>query len=359
MAADRDRVALPERAPGVGDAPFVRRALCVLVLVGLAWVLIELSGLLLLIFGAVLVAIVFDALAEPIARLTRLPHRWALLLAILVVFTVLALGGWLFGARVNSQFAELQQTLPRAWRALETWLGETALGDRLLEEARGWSLSGTGLLRNVGSAAVATVGALGGLLLVVVAGIYLAAQPRMYHAGLLQLIPARSREAARETAVAVGRALRAWLGAQVIAMVAVGALTSLGLWAIGLPSVLALGMLAALAEFVPIIGPIIAAIPSLLIALTLGVDTVLWTLGLYIFIQQVEGNVIMPMVTRRAVALPPALALFSVVALGLLFGPLGVMLGAPLAIVLFVLVREVYVKRVLGEAAPPVGNGSR
>lgn len=346
MSAENDSPGVP--GPTGSDAPFVRRTLGVLALIGLAWLLIELSGLLLLIFGAVLVAVIFDALAEPIARITRLPHRWALLVAIFGLFTALALSGWLFGARVSAQFENLQETLPRAWMAFEAWLGDTALGERLLAALHGWSPSGSRLMRNVGGAALAAVGALGSLLLVVVAGIYLAVQPRMYRAGLLQLIPARSREAARDTFAAISRALRSWLGAQGIAMVAVGVLTSLGLWAIGMPSVLALGLVAALAEFVPIVGPIIAAVPALLIALTLGMDTLLWTLGLYILIQQIEGNLIMPMVTQQAVALPPALALFSVVALGLLFGPLGVVLGAPLAIVLFVLVRELYVKRMLG-----------
>ncbi|MGZ9075463.1 MAG: AI-2E family transporter [Burkholderiaceae bacterium] len=94
-------------------------------------------------------------------------------------------------------------------------------------------------------------------------------------------------------------------------MVAIGALTTLGLWLIGVPSALALGLLAGLAEFVPIVGPTIAAIPALLIALTLGPDVLVWTLLLYLAIQQIEGNVIMPIVTRHAVDLPPALALFQ------------------------------------------------
>ena len=88
------------------------------------------------------------------------------------------------------------------------------------------------------------------------------------------------------------------------------------------------------------------------VALTLGRDTLLWTLGLYVFIQQIEGSVIMSIVRQQAVQLPPALALFSVVALDVLFGPLGVLFGAPLAVVFFVLVRELYVKRTLGDSAP-------
>ncbi len=328
----------------------------VLLLIGLGWLFIELSGLLLLVFGAVLVAVIFRALAEPITRATHLSERLALLIAVLAVFTIGGLSGWLFGAQVRAQFEELQQTLPRAWHSFEAWLGETDLGERMLTAARDWSPSGTALARNVGSLATATVGAIGNLLLVLVAGVYLALQPRIYRGGLLQLIPPQSRDAGRDAVNATGRALRLWLSAQLVGMVAIGVLTTIGLWMIGVPSALALGLLAGLAEFVPIVGPIIAAIPALLIALTLGWETFLWTLGLYLVIQQIEGNVIMPMVTRRAVNLPPALALFSIVALGLLFGPLGIVFGAPLAVVLFVLARELYVKRVLGEKLPVVGG---
>lgn len=358
MTPDRARLASPdpalEPAAPDSDARFVRRAVWALGLIGLAWLLFELSELLLLVFGAVLAGVIFDALAEPIARVTRLPQRWALLAAVLLVFALVAASAWLFGAQVRAQFEELQQTLPRAWQAFEVWLGSSPIGERLLAAARDWAPSGSGLLRNVGNLAAATFGALGGLLLVVVAGIYLAAQPRIYRSGLLQLIPPRSRDAARDAVAAAGRALRSWLRAQIVGMVVIGALTTLGLWLIGIPSALALGLLAGLANFVPIVGPIITAVPALLIALTLGTQSVLWTLGLYVLIQQIEGNLIMPIVTRRAVALPPALALFSVVALGLLFGPLGVLFGAPLAVVLFVLVRDLYVKRTLGQTAPVV-----
>lgn len=351
----------PESSAAVdgADARFLRRALWVLMLIGLAWLLILLSDLLLLVFGAVVVAVIFDSLAEPIERWTRLHERWALLLAVLLVLGVVALGGWLFGAQVRAQFEELQQTLPRAWQAFEQWLGTLSFGERLLAAARDWAPSTSGLMRNVGNLAAATFGALGALLLVVVAGIYIAAQPRTYRRGLLQLVPPRSRGAAREAVAASGRALRLWLRAQLVGMLAIGALTTMGLWAIGMPSALALGLLAGLAEFVPIVGPIVAAVPALLIALSLGTDTLLWTLGLYLLIQQIEGNVIMPIVTRHAVELQPALALFAVVALGTLFGPLGVLFGAPLAVVLFVLVRELYLRRALGEEPHDSRSASR
>lgn len=348
MRPDREHSGKPTGAARSADAAFVRRVLWTLLLVGLAWLLLELSALLLLVFGAILVAVIFRSLAEPIARITHLPERWALLAAILLVFVAIGLSSWLFGAQIGAQFTELQAMLPHAWRTFEAWLGTTAFGERLLTSARDWAPSGLGLVRNVGSVATATLGAAVNLLLIVFAGIYLAAQPRIYRSGLLQLIPPGSRDAGADALSASGRALRSWLRAQLVGMAAIGVLTTSGLWLIGLPSALALGLLAALANFVPIVGPIVSSVPALLIALTLGTDTLLWTLGLYLLIQQIEGNVIMPIVTRHAVHLPPALALFAIVALGILFGPLGVLFGAPLAVALFVLVQELYVKRTLG-----------
>jgi predicted PurR-regulated permease PerM len=115
------------------------------------------------------------------------------------------------------------------------------------------------------------------------------------------------------------------------------------------PAALALALLAGLAEFVPLIGPIVAAIPALLIALSEGVQTALWTLLLYLAVQQVESNLIMPVVQHRVVSLPPAITLFAVVAFGLLFGSLGVLFATPLAVVLFVAVKKLWVSETLGE----------
>lgn len=335
---------VPSFPPTGSDAVFVRRAFWVLLIVALAYLLWQLSDLLLLVFGAVVVAAILRALADAIGRVTGLSERWSLVAATLACIALLGLAGWLFGAQVRAQVDYLVQTLPAAWRAFQEYIGDTDLGQRLVEAAAGWAPSTSGMVRNVGNVAAITLASFGKLLLVLVGGIYLAAQPRIYRRGLLEMVPPASRDTARDALGAVDTGLRRWLIANLAAMVAVGVLTGFGLWAIGLPSALTLGLLAGIAEFVPILGPILAAIPALLIALTLGTETLLWTLALYVVIQQLESNVIMPMVTRRAVSIPPALALFSVVALGILFGPVGLLFGAPLAVVLFVLVRELYVK---------------
>jgi predicted PurR-regulated permease PerM len=145
------------------------------------------------------------------------------------------------------------------------------------------------------------------------------------------------------------RAASRWLLGQLLAMMFVFVLTGLGLRAIGVRAALALALLAGLAEFVPIIGPVVSAIPALLIALAEGWQTALWTLLLYLAIQQVESNLITPLVQHRVVSLPPAVALFALVAFGLLFGSLGVLFATPLAVVIFVGVKKLWVRETLGE----------
>jgi predicted PurR-regulated permease PerM len=108
---------------------------------------------------------------------------------------------------------------------------------------------------------------------------------------------------------------------------------------------------------VPLIGPIVAAVPALLIALSEGAQIALWTLLLYVAIQQVESNLITPLVQRQAVSLPPAVTLFAVVAFGLLFGPLGILFATPLAVVAFVAVKKLWVREALGEPTEMPGDG--
>jgi predicted PurR-regulated permease PerM len=136
-------------------------------------------------------------------------------------------------------------------------------------------------------------------------------------------------------------------------------LTGAGLAFIGVPQALGLGFIAGVLEFVPYVGPILSAIPALLLASTQSWEMVAWTLGLFVIVQQVENNVILPLVSGRAVDLPPAVGLFAVVAIGILFGPLGLLLGYPLAIVVDVVVRRLYVREMLGEKVEIAGEDEK
>jgi len=197
---------------------------------------------------------------------------------------------------------------------------------------------------------------LAGLVLALLGGVYLAAEPGLYRRGLVKLFPPSQHGRVEGTLRTSGEALWLWLGGQLISMILVGMLIGLGAWLIGLPAPLALGLFAGITEFVPIIGPWLGAVPGLLLALSQGTDALLWTMGLYLIVQQVESNLIAPLVQQRMVDLPPAVLLFSVVVTGALFGPLGVALAGPLTVVAYVAVKKLYVRETLGEATPVPGE---
>ncbi|HEX6112015.1 MAG TPA: AI-2E family transporter [Geminicoccaceae bacterium] len=340
-----------------GDIGFLRRVLmvaAVLALALLAWYLVD---VLLLVFGAILVAVLLRALANPIARRTPLSDAWALIPATLGIVVVVALAAWLLGAEVRAQVTELAERLPDAWRSFEERLGATDLGERIVSRAHDAAPGAGSVVSGLAGVVTSFVSGLADFLLIVFGGLYLAVQPGLYRRGILLLFPAEgSRERIAGTLDASGQALRLWLLGQLVSMTFLFVLTGLGLWAIGVPAALALAMLAGLAQFVPLLGPIVAAVPALLIALSEGWQIAVWTLMLYVAIQQVESNIITPLVQRQAVSLPPAVTLFAVVAFGLLFGPLGILFATPLAVVAMVAIKRLWVRDALGEPTDLAGE---
>jgi predicted PurR-regulated permease PerM len=335
---------------------YVQKLLVTLAFGALAVVAWRWSHVLLLAFGAVLAAVLFRAIADPIRDRTPLDAGGSLALAVVVVIGVVLATLWFAGAQVWSQFDVLREVLPRAWAAVQARLAEFEAGRRLLAELQaagqepGVVARFGGILGRLGRATTLAVGALADLLLVVVAGLYLAAAPARYRDGALGLLPASARGAVAETFEETARALRRWLLGTGAAMVAMGVMVAVGTALLGLPSPLALGLLAGLAEFVPILGAVLSAVPGLLVALAIGPQAALSTLVLYVGLHQVEGQLVIPLVQGRAVSLPPALIVFALLAFGLLFGPLGVMFATPLTVVLSVFVRKLYVERMLASA---------
>ena len=340
-----------------GDSAFLRRVAIVAAVAGLgmlAWYIVD---VLLLVFGAVLIAVLLCALADPIARRTPLSDTWALIPATLGILLVIGLAAWLLGAEMRAQISELADRLPDAWRSFEERLGATDLGERIVSRAQDAAPGAGSVVSGLAGVVTSFVGGLADFLLIVFGGLYLAAQPGLYRGGILLLFPAGgSRERVAGTLDASGEALRLWLLGQLVSMTFLFVLSGVGLWAIGVPAALALALLAGLAQFVPLLGPVLAAVPALLIALSEGWQMALWTLLLYVAIQQVESNVITPLVQRQAVSLPPAVTLFAVVAFGLLFGPLGILFATPLAVVATVAVKRLWVRDALGEPADVPGE---
>jgi len=335
--------------PTLNLREFVVRVLVVLALIALALFLWRVADVLLLIFGASLVAILLRAVAGAIARRTPLPDAAALALAVVLLVGLMAAVGWLFGAEISAQMSELVARFPDALASARAWLEGSTVGGVVLRGIEDASPNLGNVATKITQATVMTAGALLQLLVVAFGGLYLAGDPQVYRAGLLKLIPEGARDQVADVIDTSARALRLWLFGQLVTMAAVGLLTGIGLWLIGVPAPLALGLVAALAEFVPYVGPILAAIPGLLIALSVGPETMWWALLVYVVVQQVESNAIVPLMARQVLALPPALVIFSVVALGLVLGPLGLVFATPLTVLLVVAVGKLYVRQTLGQ----------
>jgi predicted PurR-regulated permease PerM len=241
--------------------------------------------------------------------------------------------------------------VPEAWARFRGWLQQFQFGRYALD-----SLSGTFIGAGAAGGALArlatgTFGAVADAVIVLVVGLYFAAEPKLYRRGLIKLTPPSARHRIGAALDAVVAALKRWLLGQGVAMLAIGLMTGIGLWALGIPMALGLAILAGVLEFVPYIGPFLAAVPAVLIAFALSPLDALYVLLLYWGIQQVENWALVPLIQKWSVELPPALAILSLVIFGVLFGVPGIIVAAPLMIVVMILVQKLYIEGMLGDEA--------
>ena len=321
----------------------------IVVLFVLLWYAIDVF---LLLFIGIFIAVLLRAPADWLSARTGWSDGVTLGLVVFALAALFATGGFFFGRTIVNQSWELTQQLPKVVEKLRERLRRTEYGSQIAEatekpppEASAQVL-GKGL-RLVGS----TFAAFGSLVVVIFLGIFLAWQPGAYRNGFVKLFPQRRRKRAKEVLDSVGHMLQRWLVGQTVLMAVVGLLTWIGLRALGVPFALPLALFAGFAEFVPYIGPIVAAVPAVLVALAESPELAIWVGGLYLAIQSVESYVLTPIVQHRAVYLPPALLLFSQVILGVTAGPLGVVVATPLAAAGLVAVNLLYVEDVLGDKA--------
>lgn len=308
-----------------------------------------LQTLWLLIFGAIVVAVILRALADPIRRWTRAPDPLAVFLSLLIVVALIAGILFLFGAEITEQVAALSAFLPQGWAQVQAWIDAQPYAAQIVEQLRGLSDRAGDALQVAQRFALGFASGVTTMVLVVVAGVFLAIEPAKSREGVLSIFPLERRPRMREVMNACGVALKGWLKAQLFSMILVGSLTGIGLAIIGVPSALAIALLTGLAQFVPIVGPIVSTVPAVIVAATLGWETALATLGLYVVVSQLESNLITPMVQKNVANLPVVLGIFSVVGIGSLFGPLGVLFATPLALVLHTLFTMLYRQDVLND----------
>ena len=314
----------------------------VAVVAAVALALWLLSEILVLVFAAALLAVILHGTASLLRRVTRLPHWAALAIVVLLIVVLLGGLGYAAGPGLVEQADLLRKALLQQTQGLQGKLQGNEFGRMLLQQlppALGGSGSGGGgiptglpgsIAGSVAGALGSAFGLLGTLVVILIAGIYLAASPHLYVNGFLRLMPVASRHRARELCVVAGDALWAWTAGQALDMLVVGVLSGVGLMLLGVPLALVLGVVAGLMNFVPYIGATIGAIPAIIIAFSAGATTGLETMALYAVIQGFEGNVMAPMIQNRAVHMPPGLTILSQAALGVILGISGLIFATPL-----------------------------
>jgi predicted PurR-regulated permease PerM len=323
---------------------------CITVVVAVCGAMWAGRQILLLLFAAVLFAILLSAIADWTAKHMNVSRVWGLALTLVVLFLTCSLTAWLIGDRFFSEMQDLSQQLPGVAADLHRGLAQNHWGKAVLHNmpAPEDLLSHTSeIARKSWSAAWGLLGFAGGSLVIFFVGLYLAIDPSMYRNGFVRLFPVASRPLIAATLDSAASTLARWLLGKLSLMCLVGVLTAIGLWLLGIPLVLSLALLAAALDFVPNIGPIASAIPALLLAVLMGPTRVLWVALLYLAVQFLESYILSPLIQQRAVSIPPALLISAQVFLPILFGLPGLLLATPLTVLLLVLVRRLYVENVL------------
>lgn len=353
------QAAVAEVARDLSLTAFVQRVAIIFAMLIGALVVWKLSKVLLLGFAAVLVSLSLHAIADPL-RKWGLGRLWALLAAILIIAAVTAAMVWIFGSEAQVQIHALSHLIPKAWADLQARLAGTWLGDMLEHEINGAGAPSEVVLAIGSRLFRETASGLATMIIVISTGLYLAFDPHTYVAGSVKLLPPKVRPRGEALMQESGDSLKRWLIGQTLSMAVSALITGLGLWLAGVPAPLALGLLAGVAHFIPVIGPMVAALPGLLLAAVLGPEKLALTAFVYVAATQLHANLFGPLLMRSMVEMPMALTLFAVLALGLLLGPLGIVFATPLAVLANVAIRQLYLKDILGEdidAAPTNEDG--
>jgi predicted PurR-regulated permease PerM len=194
-----------------------------------------------------------------------------------------------------------------------------------------------------------TLSALAGVILVIFITIFVAVDPGLYHRGLMHLFPHRHRKRAGEVLSAMAFSMRRWLVTQLIAMVVIGLVTAGALALLGIRGAIALGIIAGLLEFIPFVGPIAAAIPAIAMGLLDSPQKALWVALVFTLIQQSEGHLLIPLLMKDSLQLPPVLTILSQAVMAAVFGFLGLLVAVPVLGATMVAIKMLYVEDVVGD----------
>lgn len=326
-----------------------------------AYLVFQLRAVMLVILVTLLLSIVISAPVDYLSR-RGMGRGLGTLLVLTIITLVFGLAGFLLGSTVVGQVQQFVNRVPTLFSSLQDRAGqlESALGlqtslqpdpQQILESAQGFLSGGT--FSAVLSVSSGLANVLSFLFVILIATIFVVAYPAPLVKGVVELFPAGRRERAREILDKMYKAVQWWFLGQVMDMVIVGILFTVALFIIGVPFALLFGILAGLLALIPFVGPVISVIPPILVSLIEDPVMALWVLLSYFVIQGVESYLIQPVVMSHAVALHPAAIVFTLLISGTLFGAVGLLIGIPLVAALYVLVRELWIRRMDEKGTDP------
>lgn len=337
-------------------AAFRRRARFVVSLAALAVVLLSVLWItrqaLLLVFLGVALGVLFYHASDWLSRKTGAPRKLMLGVVVLLVLGGLAAAGYFGAPRVATEAQDLAEQAPEFLEAARAELGLPESSLQLPQQAGQYVGRLFGMFSSL-------LGVLAGILVVLLVGIYTALSPGLYTEGAVRLFDREHQPFVRHVLGRMGHVLLAWFKGVAIAVVVLGAMALIGLTVIGVPGALALAAFAAALTVIPNFGPLIGWAPAVVVGFSQGTSTGLWTLGLAIAAQQVEGSIITPKVQGNMIHVGPALIVAGQIVFATLAGFLGVLLVVPILGVGLVLVQELYIGPfVEGEPARPPERSS-
>jgi predicted PurR-regulated permease PerM len=299
----------------------------------------------LLIFAGLLCAVLLSTAADALSRWSGFGRGLSLSLVVLALVAAILGSSYALWPSISDEANQLARQLPAAMRELRAWIADREWGTWLLGRADpDQVVESTGVVSQAAGALMSSASAIGGLLVILFVGFYVAAQPGLYHRGIRRLVPIHARKRADHVLYAVVSVLRWWLLGKLLSMTVVGVLTTVGLWLLGVPLALTFGLIAALLTFVPNFGPILSVVPPAVLALADDPRRAAYVIVLYLAIQTVESYAITPLIQRRTVSMPPALTITSQVVLGILVGVIGFAVATPLTAAIMTAIRIAYVE---------------
>jgi len=335
--------------------PFVRREIAkAAVWLGMALVVagvIVLAQPLLLILGGAIFAVFLDGGTRLIGRALPIPRSWRLLLTVLLGFGFIGWVFWFAGTTIAAQAEALRIVVTDQFNKLMVFV--SSLG---LMPAGQPANIGTQLLGSVGrltSAVGSAIGAITSVVAMIVIGIFLAAEPRIYDRGIAWMLPLRHRDGFYRVAEHVGFTLRRLLFGRLVGMLFEGIFTWVMLSLGGVPMAALLGLVTGVLAFIPNIGAITSGVLMVAVGFSAGTEQGLWAIVVYFLVQNIDGYLVLPYIARRTVDLAPAIVLAMQLLMGALFGILGVLFADPILATLKVVLIDVSEKNAGEEGEQP------